>query len=62
VTVLEDWNIAEEPLHAVYPDNRLIGLKVKKFVFFLAGVLCSDGIRKRSDIEDADCQGRRMAS
>lgn len=36
VTVLEDWRVGDVPLHAVYPDNRLIAKKVKKFVSFLA--------------------------
>ncbi|WP_052161899.1 LysR family transcriptional regulator [Hoeflea sp. BAL378] len=36
VPVLEDWKVTEVPLHAVYPDNRLIAQKVKKFVSFLA--------------------------
>ena len=34
--VLADWHIAEVPLHAVYPDNRLIAAKVKSFVTYLA--------------------------
>tara|TARA_R110002020_G_scaffold98736_9_gene234815 strand:- start:5856 stop:6776 length:921 start_codon:yes stop_codon:yes gene_type:complete len=37
VRLLEDWHVADVPLHAVYPDNRLIALKVKSFVTFLAG-------------------------
>lgn len=37
VRILADWHVAELPLHAVYPDNRLIALKVKSFVTFLAG-------------------------
>lgn len=36
VRILEDWRVAEVPLHAVYPDNRLIAAKVKSFVAFLA--------------------------
>ncbi|MFG6082768.1 LysR family transcriptional regulator [Paracoccus litorisediminis] len=34
--VLTDWRAGEVPLHAVYPDNRLIALRVKAFVDFLA--------------------------
>lgn len=36
VRLLADWHIAEVPLHAVYPDNRLIAAKVKSFVNYLA--------------------------
>lgn len=36
IRVLADWHIAEVPLHAVYPDNRLIAAKVKSFVAYLA--------------------------
>lgn len=36
VAILADWQVAEVPLHAVYPDNRLIASKVKSFVSFLA--------------------------
>jgi DNA-binding transcriptional LysR family regulator len=36
VRILADWHIAEVPLHAVYPDNRLIAAKVKSFVAYLA--------------------------
>lgn len=36
VRLLEDWHIAEVPLHAVYPDNRFIAAKVKSFVAYLA--------------------------
>ncbi|MFN4193942.1 MAG: LysR family transcriptional regulator [Tabrizicola sp.] len=35
--VLEDWQGRPVPLHAVYPDNRLIAARVKTFVTFLAG-------------------------
>ncbi|MTH77852.1 LysR family transcriptional regulator [Paracoccus aestuariivivens] len=34
--VLTDWRAGVVPLHAVYPDNRLIALRVKAFVNFLA--------------------------
>lgn len=34
--VLGDWSAGVMPLHAVYPDNRLIALRVKAFVAFLA--------------------------
>jgi DNA-binding transcriptional LysR family regulator len=36
VPVLTDWDVGELPLHAVYPDNRHIAMKVKSFVSFLA--------------------------
>ena len=36
IRLLADWHIAEVPLHAVYPDNRLIAAKVKSFVNYLA--------------------------
>lgn len=36
VRLLEDWQVAGVPLHAVYPDNRLIAAKVKSFVAYLA--------------------------
>lgn len=36
IRLLADWHIAEVPLHAVYPDNRLIAAKVKSFVAYLA--------------------------
>lgn len=36
VPVLTDWSAGEVPLHAVYPDNRLIAQRVKAFVAFLA--------------------------
>lgn len=42
VRVLHDWTIGDVPLHAVYPDNRLIARKVKKFVSFLAAEFRSD--------------------
>lgn len=34
--VLTDWSAGEVPVHAVYPDNRLIAQRVKAFVAFLA--------------------------
>lgn len=34
--LLPEWQVAEVPLHAVYPDNRLIAAKVKTFVAYLA--------------------------
>lgn len=36
VRILADWHIPEVPVHAVYPDNRLIAAKVKSFVAYLA--------------------------
>jgi LysR family transcriptional regulator, regulator for bpeEF and oprC len=36
VPVLTDWTQRTVPLHAVYPDNRLIAARVKAFVAFLA--------------------------
>ncbi len=36
VRILPDWSIGSIPLHAVYPDNRLIAERVKTFVGFLA--------------------------
>lgn len=36
VPVLGDWQAGQVPLHAVYPDNRLIAQRVKAFVAFLA--------------------------
>jgi LysR family transcriptional regulator, regulator for bpeEF and oprC len=37
VPILEGWQGRPVPLHAVYPDNRLIAARVKTFVGFLAG-------------------------
>ena len=37
VRILEDWDPGEVPLHAVYPDNRLIAERVRAFVKFIAG-------------------------
>ncbi len=37
VEILTDWQGRAVPLHAVYPDNRLIAARVKTFVGFLAG-------------------------
>jgi len=36
VPILEGWQGRPVPLHAVYPDNRLIAARVKAFVGFLA--------------------------
>ena len=36
VQILADWSPGQVPLHAVYPDNRLIAQRVKAFVAFLA--------------------------
>ncbi|MEI4470005.1 LysR family transcriptional regulator [Frigidibacter sp. MR17.24] len=36
VEVLADWSAGAVPLHAVYPDNRLIAARVRAFVGFLA--------------------------
>lgn len=36
IPVLADWVAGRVPLHAVYPDNRLIAQRVKAFVAFLA--------------------------
>lgn len=36
VKVLEDWGAGQVPLHAVYPDNRLIAERVRAFVNFIA--------------------------
>lgn len=36
VRILPDWQGRPVPLHAVYPDNRLIAARVKAFVTFLA--------------------------
>lgn len=36
VPILTDWSAGSVPLHAVYPDNRLIAQRVKTFVAFLA--------------------------
>ena len=36
VAILTDWSAGQVPLHAVYPDNRLIAQRVKAFVSFLA--------------------------
>jgi DNA-binding transcriptional LysR family regulator len=35
--ILEDWQGQPVPLHAVYPDKRLIAARVKAFVGFPAG-------------------------
>ncbi len=45
--VLEDWEAGQVPLHAVYPDNRLIAERVRAFVNFIA--------RKAKD--EADVRG-----
>lgn len=37
VPILQGWQGRPVPLHAVYPDNRLIAARVKAFVGFLAG-------------------------
>lgn len=37
VPILTGWQGRPVPLHAVYPDNRLIAARVKAFVGFLAG-------------------------
>ncbi|AZQ66601.1 LysR family transcriptional regulator [Silicimonas algicola] len=36
VHVLPEWSAGEVPLHAVYPDNRLIAERVRAFVSFIA--------------------------
>jgi DNA-binding transcriptional LysR family regulator len=36
VAVLGDWSPGVVPLHAVYPDNRLVASRVRAFVAFLA--------------------------
>ncbi|MEI4486989.1 LysR family transcriptional regulator [Frigidibacter sp. MR17.14] len=36
VEVLPDWSAGVVPLHAVYPDNRLIAARVRAFVAYLA--------------------------
>jgi LysR family transcriptional regulator, regulator for bpeEF and oprC len=36
VPVLPDWDLGHVPLHAVYPDNRLIAERVRAFVAFIA--------------------------
>ncbi len=36
VRVLPEWNPGHVPLHAVYPDNRLIAERVRAFVAFIA--------------------------
>jgi DNA-binding transcriptional LysR family regulator len=44
VQVLPDWEAGKVPLHAVYPDNRLIAERVRAFVNFMA--------RKAKDEQD----------
>ncbi len=39
VQVLSDWKIATVPIHAVYPANRHIAVKVRSFVSFLVDQL-----------------------
>jgi DNA-binding transcriptional LysR family regulator len=34
--VLPEWDPGQVPLHAVYPDNRLIAERVRAFVAFIA--------------------------
>ncbi len=41
VRVLADWPIGSVPIHAVYPDNRNIASKVRRFTDFLARRLVS---------------------
>ena len=39
--ILSEWKVATIPVHAVYPANRHIALKVKTFVSFLAAHLAA---------------------
>jgi len=39
VRLLPDWDISTIQLQAVYPANRHIAVKVRRFVSFLAGKL-----------------------
>lgn len=39
VPLLADWTVASVPIHAVYPANRHIAVKVRQFVAFLAQCL-----------------------
>lgn len=41
VPILADWEVATIPVHAVYPANRHIAVKVKTFVSFLAAHLAT---------------------
>ena len=41
VRVLADWPLGRVPIHAVYPDNRNIASKVRRFTDFLAKRLVS---------------------
>lgn len=42
VRLLEDWTIGSIPVHAVYPDNRNIASKVRRFTDFLVKRLPKD--------------------
>ena len=42
IRLLPDWQVAEIPILAVYPDNRQIAAKVRVFVDFLARRLAPD--------------------
>jgi len=39
VRLLPDWHVSTIQLQAVYPANRHIAVKVRRFVSFLAGKL-----------------------
>lgn len=44
VQLLEDWPIGVVPIHAVYPDNRNIASKVRRFIDFLVKRLPKDAL------------------
>lgn len=46
VRLLPEWQVAEIPILAVYPDNRQIAAKVRAFVDFLARRLAPDALQE----------------
>ena len=46
VRLLPEWQVAEVPILAVYPDNRQIAAKVRAFVDFLARRLTPDALQQ----------------
>jgi DNA-binding transcriptional LysR family regulator len=46
VRLLPEWQVANIPILAVYPDNRQIAAKVRAFVDFLAGRLAPEALQE----------------
>lgn len=64
VRLLPEWQVAEIPILAVYPDNRQIAAKVRAFVDFLARRLAPDTLQepRRSSGDDGICTTARSAA